>query len=267
MTWMAAATIGAGILGYKGAKAQNAANAQQAANQMAFQEKMSTSAHQREVADLKKAGLNPMLSAKLGGASSPGGAQARMENTSAAGTAAAMNSAQMANLQANTKKTTAEANVIEKTGQPTAEANLTKIMQENVSQNIKNQEAGELLKSRMQKLDFSVGRDGQRFTNSNAFEMKVLNEFRQMGTDYNRISAMNSSELESIKAKSPLIYELMKFKKEYEQAAANAGLRQKDLNYYEILKAADFGGKILSIIGGKIRFSGGKSSKNKPWSN
>jgi hypothetical protein len=265
MSWMAAATIGAGILGYKGAKDQNAANAQQAANQMAFQERMSNTAHQREVQDLKAAGLNPMLSAKIGGASSPGGAQARMENTSAAGTAAAMNSAQMANLQANTKKTNAEANVIEKTGQPTAEANLTKIMQENVSKDIKNQEAGELLKYRLQKLNFGVGVEGQRFTNTNAFQMKVENEFRQMGSDFNRIHAMNSSELESIKAKSPIIYEFMKFRKEYEQAAANAGISQKDLNYYEILKAADFGGKILSIIGGKIRFS--SSGKTKPWSN
>lgn len=111
-----AAMIGTGVLGYKGAKAQNAANAQQAAGQMDFQERMSNTAYQRQVADMKKAGINPMLSAKVGGASSPGGAQARMENTSAAGTAAAMNSAQMANLAANTKKTNAEANVIEKTG-------------------------------------------------------------------------------------------------------------------------------------------------------
>lgn len=43
-----------------------------------FQQQMSNSAHQREVADLVKAGLNPMLSAKFGGASTPVGAQASM---------------------------------------------------------------------------------------------------------------------------------------------------------------------------------------------
>jgi len=139
-------------------------------------------------------------------------------------------------------------------------------MQENVSQRMKNQEAGELLKARLQKLNFGVGRKGQRFTGTNAFQMRVENEFRQMGSDHNRIFAMNSSELESIQGKSPIIYEFMKFRKDYEQAAANAGIRQKDLNYYEILKAAGFGGKVLSIIGGRIRFSGGKST-NKPWSN
>lgn len=55
----------------------NAWSAEQAQKQMDFQERMSNTAHQREIADLRAAGLNPVLSAKLGGASTPTGAMAQ----------------------------------------------------------------------------------------------------------------------------------------------------------------------------------------------
>ena len=59
----------------------NAWSADQALNQMAFQRMMSNTAHQREVADLKAAGLNPILSAKLGGASTPSGAMGTIDTS------------------------------------------------------------------------------------------------------------------------------------------------------------------------------------------
>jgi hypothetical protein len=65
------------IYGQEQANKQNLAIARE---QMAFQERMSSTAHQREVQDLRAAGLNPILSAGGGGSSTPTGASVQMQN-------------------------------------------------------------------------------------------------------------------------------------------------------------------------------------------
>lgn len=67
MVWGAAL----GLIGQAGTAA---ANVHIAREQMRFQERMSNTAYQRTMEDMRKAGLNPMLAAKLGGASTPPGA-------------------------------------------------------------------------------------------------------------------------------------------------------------------------------------------------
>lgn len=57
------------------AREANQFSAQEAHKNRQYQTQMSNTAHQRQVQDMKKAGLNPMLSATQGGSSTPSGAQ------------------------------------------------------------------------------------------------------------------------------------------------------------------------------------------------
>lgn len=73
-------SLGGGALAAFGQSSANRANMDIVREQEAFQERMADTAHQREVTDLEKAGLNPILSAGGSGAPSPVGAGATMQN-------------------------------------------------------------------------------------------------------------------------------------------------------------------------------------------
>lgn len=136
---LAAAALGAAADVYSansaqsGARQQNKMNLQIAREQMGFQREMSSTAYQRAVGDLKAAGLNPMLAAMNGGASTPPGASAHMVNENAESSRILSNAvpkaintamgvatvdqvkAQTQKTSAETRKTTAEARAIEDT--------------------------------------------------------------------------------------------------------------------------------------------------------
>lgn len=100
-SWGPAAAIGG--LNLLGGMQANQQNAQLSRDQMAFQERMSSTAHQREVNDLIKAGLNPLLSVNAG-ASSPSGSQATMQNPMQSAISSALEAKAMHNAMAKQRE-------------------------------------------------------------------------------------------------------------------------------------------------------------------
>lgn len=81
-SWLSqnAGSLVSGGLSLLGGYQANQANAKQAQQQMDFQREMSGTSYQRGVSDMQAAGLNPMLAYSQGGASSPGGASASIQD-------------------------------------------------------------------------------------------------------------------------------------------------------------------------------------------
>lgn len=74
--WDDAIMAGGAALDFLGGQMTNDYNAEEAANQRRFEEKMTRNRYQYQVEDMKKAGLNPVISATAGAPGAPSGASA-----------------------------------------------------------------------------------------------------------------------------------------------------------------------------------------------
>lgn len=116
-------------MGFGAARKEREFNSAEAAKQREWEEHMSSTAVQRQVEDMKSAGVNPILAGGYGGASTPGGANASSR---------AMNSGGLAQIGAVINSASNLIHTINTTGSRRGDAEMTKQI---------NERAGYLLSS------------------------------------------------------------------------------------------------------------------------
>jgi len=158
-------TLAASGLSLFGGERANKSNAKEAQKNRSFQERLSSTSFQRGVVDLKAAGLNPILAAKFGGASTPSGAQAQIKDS----VTPAVNTGMQLKL-ANAQVTKAEAEAVK----ATADAKNAE------SQNPNIPLQGNLLRTQADNIDADTSLKGQQHLKISAEVKKTIMETKSV---------------------------------------------------------------------------------------